>query len=206
MIKFNRNAIIGAAAVFLASAPVAAISQEIEVNKVVVIERGVFRGRDEGRPVAESRLGAVANVRDTMLLQSTTTIRARRSLRFGVRYRVNGTPNGAEIALRLVTRFPDPGLPDPVTGGRLHESAYEIRASIGEHSYRGFTFDQLREIVPGEWIFEFWYGERMIGSQRFCVLEAEPRKLSSEPPADCETLIGQRNPRDFASMAQKDGE
>lgn len=191
MTAVRRKRLLGiAVALLFAGEPVAALSQDIQVDGVSVIERGVFRGRGGGRPVAESHLGAVANVRDITLLHNTTTIFASKGLRFGVRYLINGTPKRAELDLRLVTRFPLAGLFDPVGNLRHHNSAYGLRALIGVPSYREFMFDHEWEIVPGEWIFEFWHGERLIGSQRFCVLDGETPPSSTSLRANCEVLIG----------------
>lgn len=52
--------------------------------------------------------------------------------------------------LRLVTRFPEAGLFDPVAGIRHYASEYSIRGAIGVPAYREFMFDQSWEIVPGE--------------------------------------------------------
>lgn len=194
MTALRRKRLLGmAAALLFAGGPVASLSQDIRVDGVSVIERGVFRGRGGGRPVAESHLGAVANVRDMTLLHNTTTIVARKGLRFGVRYLINGAPKRAELGLRLVTRFPPAGLFDPVGNLRHHESAYDFRAFIGVPSYREFMFDHEWEIVPGEWIFEFWHGERLIGSQRFCVLDGESPLSSTSLRANCEVLIGRHD-------------
>ncbi|MDT9702363.1 DUF3859 domain-containing protein, partial [Streptomyces sp. P17] len=93
-------------------------------------------------------------------VRSTTTIPARQSLRFGLRYVVEGAPAGARVELRLVTVFPEPGLLDPASGVRHYESEYTIRGSIGTQAYREFMFDHTWEIVAGEWIFEFWHDGR----------------------------------------------
>ena len=197
MTTLCRRALLGVTtALFVVGGPVAALSQDIRVDGVSIIERGVFRGRGGGRPAAESHLGAVADVRDMTLLHNKTTIFARKGLRFGVRYLINGTPKRAGLGLRLVTRFPPAGLFDPVAKVRHYESAYDLRAFIGVLSYREFMFDNGWEIVPGEWIFEFWLGGRLLGSQRFCVLDAQFIPEHSTPlHVHCGFFIGQVSAR-----------
>ena len=133
----------------------AALPAEYRVDGVSVFERGIFQASSENLRIAESSFGPVAQVRDVSLVQSTTTILARNSLRFGLRYGITGAPAGAPVDIRLVTRFPEGGLLDPAAGVRHYESEYTIRGAIGAPAYREFMFDQSWEIVAGEWVFEF---------------------------------------------------
>ena len=184
--------VLCAGAVLFAILPVSAgLSDEFRVERVRVLERGIFHASSGNLPIAHSSLGAVANVRNASLVRSTTTIPARQSLRFGLRYVVEGAPAGARVELRLVTVFPEPGLLDPASGVRHYESEYTIRGSIGTQAYREFMFDHTWEIVAGEWIFEFWHDGRKVGSETFCVLDAESAPHRSDPPkANCGFLIG----------------
>lgn len=169
----------------------AGLSDELRVDRVRVLERGIFHASSGNQPIAQSSLGAVANVRNISLVQSTATIPARKSLRFGVRYVVEGAPAGARVELRLVTIFPEAGLLDPASGVRHYESEYTIGGTIGAPAYREFMFDYTWEIVAGEWIFEFWQARRKIGSEKFCVLDAESAPHRSAPSkANCGMLIG----------------
>ncbi|MFH1346409.1 MAG: DUF3859 domain-containing protein [Pseudomonadota bacterium] len=160
-------------------------SQEYHAERVSVLERGIFQAGSRGLPTVRSSLGPVTRVRDVSLIQSTTTIPARISMRIGLRYVITGTPIGASVEIRPVTRFPEMGLLDPISGVRHYRSEY-IRSAIGAPAYREFLFDRSWEIVPGEWAFEFWQGGRNIGMQKFCVIDAE----STSPQANCDFLIG----------------
>lgn len=90
-----------------------------------------------------------------------------------------------------MTVFPEAGLLDPVAGVRHYESEYTIRSAIGVPADREFMFDHSWEIVAGEWVFEFWQAGRKIGSESFCVLDAESAPHRSDPSvASCGFLIG----------------
>lgn len=93
--------------------------------------------------------------------------------------------------MRLVTRFPEAGLLDSDTGRRHYKSEYIVRGAIGTLAYWMFRFDRSWEIVPGEWIFEFWHADRNIGSQRLCVLDAEAAPPGRQPAESCESVVGQ---------------
>lgn len=169
-----------------------ALPDEHRVDRVSVFERGIYRASGGSSPIAVSSFGSVTKVRDVSLVQSTTTVLARKSLRFGLRYAIVGSPSGAPVDIRLVTRFPEAGLLDPVAGIRHYASEYSIRGAIGVPAYREFMFDQAWEIVAGEWIFEFWQAGRNIGSQSFCVLDGESDSRQSAPlHAHCGFMIGQ---------------
>lgn len=95
------------------------------------------------------------------------------------------------MELRLVTVFPESGLLDPASGVRHYESEYTIRGTIGAQAYREFMFDHTWEIVAGEWVFEFWQDGRKVGSETFCVLDADSAPHRSDPSkANCGFLIG----------------
>lgn len=167
-------------------------SEEHRIDRVSVLERGIFQASSRGLPTGHSSFGPVTKVRNVSLVQSTATIPARKSLRFGLRYVITGAPVGTLVDMRLVTRFPETGLLDPVSGIRHYRSEYTIRAAIGAPAYREFMFDQSWEIVPGEWVFEFWQAGRNIGMQKFCVMDAEstPHQAAPLQSANCEFLIG----------------
>jgi hypothetical protein len=130
-------------------------AQEYHAERVSVLERGIFQAGSRGMPTVGSSFGPVTRVRDISLIQSTTTIPARISMRFGLRYVITGTPIGASVEIRLVTRFPETGLLDPISGVRHYRSEYNVRSAIGAAAYREFLFDQSWEIVPGEWPSNF---------------------------------------------------
>lgn len=52
----------------------AGLSDEFRVDRVWVLEQGILHASGGNQPIAQSSLGAVENVRDICLIQSTTTI------------------------------------------------------------------------------------------------------------------------------------
>jgi len=98
-----------AVSLFVILAASASQSEEYRVDRVSVLERGIFEASNHGPPIGHSRFGPVTNVRGVSLVQSTAAIPARKSLRFGLRYVITGAPAGAPVEIRLVTRFPEAG-------------------------------------------------------------------------------------------------
>lgn len=118
-----------------------------------------------------------------------------------MRYVINGAPAGAKVEIKFITRFPEAGLLDPVTGIRHYESEYTAQRVIGAPAYREFRFDRSWEIVSGEWAFEFWHEGQKIGTQKFCVKDAEsnPREADLLQNANCAFLVGR-----ISSNAQRE--
>ncbi len=131
----------------LAASPSAARSDQHQVYKAVVLERGLYQAGSEPYAIAQSSAGPVTMIRNATLVQSTTTILARRFIRFGVRYAITGGLPGAPVNIKLVTRFPEPGLLDTRTGVRHQRGGYKITAQIGAQAYREFKFDHPWEMV-----------------------------------------------------------
>jgi hypothetical protein len=159
------------------------------IATVSVLERGIYAAVDEGRPIARGSLGPVSSVAHVSLIESTELIPGRRTLRFGLRYVVEGPARGRSVDLKLVTRFPDAGLLDPATGVRHTASEYTIATRIGIAAYREFQFHQPWEIVPGQWTFEFWVADRKIGSQQFCVVDEIAEGSVIRPSASRQCIV-----------------
>lgn len=96
-----------------------------------MLETGIFQAQSGDVPDGHSSFGPITKVWDALLVQSTTTIPARKSLRFGLRYVINGAPAGAKVEIKFITHFPEAGLLDPVTGIRHYESEYTAQRVIG---------------------------------------------------------------------------
>jgi hypothetical protein len=163
------------------------------VDRAIALETGIFQAQSGGVPVGHSSFGPVTKVWDASLIQSTTTILARKSLRFGLRYVITGAPAGTKVEIKFITRFPEAGLLDPATGIRHQESEYTAQRVIGAPAYREFRFDRSWEIVSGEWAFEFWHEGRKIGTQKFCVKDAEsaPREADLLQKSNCAFLVAE---------------
>jgi len=158
-------------------------AQTPQIHEVAIFEPGIYRAQS-GPSRHTSTLGPVSGVQNIQLLEKTTTVPARRQVRFGLRYVVNGSPRGSSIELRMVTRFPDEGVLDP-TGQRHFMHEYNMMVQIGIAGYRDYTLDEEWEVVPGRWVFEFWVGNRKLGQQEFCLYEP----TSSQAAVYCRKLI-----------------
>lgn len=159
-------------------------AHDARVSGVRILEKGVYRAvtlEQQNKGIEAAPDG----VRAMKLLTATTTVPARQWVRFGLRYAVAGGPAGAQIDLKLVTKFPPAGLFDPRSGVRHFQLEYVLRRAIGRAYYRDFHLDHIWEVVAGVWTFEFWHRNRKIGEQEFCVV-TPPSNERNAPAAPLE--------------------
>ena len=107
---------------------------------------------------------------DLKLASSTTTVPAQIGTKFGVRYRVVGSPERASVKLTAILRFPGEGLRNPKTGERITQDVTQWTRNIGAVTYNGYSFDEGWELVPGTWTYEIWHDKRKLAEQRFTVV------------------------------------
>jgi len=101
------------------------------------------------------------------LLRESTTITAKLNSTFGLDIIIEGTPRSKSIPVRIVWRYPDPGLHNPDTGKTKFVDDYMDRRQIGEKSTFYWMLGDEWALVPGTWIFELWYENRVLVRQSF---------------------------------------
>lgn len=142
-----------------------------EVDKVAIIEAGIYSARTVRNVARPHDPKATYTVDRIELLESTTTVPARRGIRFGFRYVILGSPKGKNVELGLAINFPKPGFHAPGSDTTYLRSEVTAVRPVGKMAYREFQFDHDWEMIPGLWTFEFWHGDRKVGEQSFCVVK-----------------------------------
>jgi len=157
-------------AAFLVTVPLAAGAAEVKVDRIDVIDAGIYTvetGAATADPGAPGDT-IVAPLKAT-LVEATTAIPGGLGLEFGFRYVVVGAPAGAEVPLDVVITYPPPGLADPADPAPLRESRFTRAKKIGETVYLGYAFENRWEIIPGEWTMEIWFDGRKLAGRSFAV-------------------------------------
>src|SRR5262245_57972040 len=140
------------------------------VDRIEIVEWGIFRHDREAEIAApHTPTGSRNVVKNVRLQQTTTTIPALVGMRFGFRFRVVGSPGGARVDLKFVSRFPSQGLTNPARGKTFSTSEFHSDATIGETTYRGYSFDYDWEVEPGAWTLEVWHEGRKLAEKVFLV-------------------------------------
>ncbi len=141
-----------------------------QVERIEIVEWGLFRHDVQAQLDApESPSGSRKLVDNVRLQQATTTVPALVGMKFGIRFKVVGSPAGARVALKVVFRFPSQGLTNPAKGKTY--SVYESfsNAVVGEVTYRGYGFDYDWEVETGPWTLEVWHEDRKLAEKTFMV-------------------------------------
>ena len=82
--------------------------------------------------------------------------------------------------------FPSSSSSKPIT-----QDEFLLQTRIGETSYAFYTLEDAFELVPGNWVFEIWQGNRRLAMQVFKVITSTPddgKVITST--ADCEAGEG----------------
>ncbi len=145
-------------------------AQKPTISDMFITEYGLYTGDDQGCAQDEQgvRRCAQTNTRHT---ETTLTVPARLGVQFGVRFWVSGKPDGAKVTLRRVWTFPDPGLKSPVVSEPIRRRERMETVTIGGGDFTTYGFDDLWELVPGEWTLEYWQGDHKLLSKTFVVVK-----------------------------------
>ena len=92
-------------------------------------------------------------------------------VRFGVGYRLIGSPGSAVVDIKHVRRFPPEGVINPGTGQRVYSEERDLQFRIDRDDlyvgyYLGDDPDHPSNI-PGIWVFEVWHNNRKLIEQSF---------------------------------------
>ena len=147
------------------------------VTGVIITNAGTYTGQSTSTPASAGQLsptGTVGRAADWHFVSDAPDVAATVGTQFGIEFRIDGTPLGDGITLRLVLAFPPQGIRNPNTGDMMH--AANIAApnmKIGALCILGYGFDNAWEIVPGVWKAQIWHQNRMLAERTFTVSKAE---------------------------------
>jgi len=152
--------------------PLIAVADAPRVDRIDITEFGIYVADTTSKTNAsQTPTGTVSNLANVRHAETTQTVSAQLGVRFGYRYNVVGSPNGAEATLRFKTLFPAPGIRNPTTGQQMNQAEYDRAKTIGSSSYRDYGFDHDWEMVPGVWTLQIWYQDHMLAEQKFTVVK-----------------------------------
>ena len=102
------------------------------------------------------------NVTEGVIFKNkTTNIPAEKGISFGIKYVVNGEPEGSKVKLKVVAIHP------PIKG-RTKSSAM-VDAKVGTWRADFYTFNENYELLEGEWIFQIYDRDNLLIEKSFTV-------------------------------------
>ena len=132
-----------------------------EVSVQGPVEFGVFEGSK-----AELQSGERVIRRSNETIQATHTVPARLGTKFGIRYQLAGkTAEGQPLTLLYFT----PGIRTP--DGVRHDKLEVVQKLLpgAPQDVMAYEFTESHEVVPGEWRFMVFQGDRLLTQQSFTV-------------------------------------
>ena len=125
------------------------------------VEFGVFEG-----PKAELQSGERVLRRSNEQIQATTVVPAKLGTKFGLRYQLLGkVAEDTPLTLLYFT----PGI--RTADGQRHDK-FEVTQKLvpgAPQDVMAYEFTESHEVVPGEWRFMVFQGDRLLAEQRFTV-------------------------------------
>lgn len=125
------------------------------------VEAGVFESRYQDQQPGERLL-----TRGDQRINATQVVPARIGTKFGLRYRLEGKrADDTPLTLLYLT----PGVIDP--NGERHDR-YEVVQKLVPDApldVMAFEFTETHELVPGQWHFLVFQGDRKLAEHRFDV-------------------------------------
>jgi hypothetical protein len=86
---------------------------------------------------------------------------------FGVQVRIIGKPAGAKVPIKVIWRYPEPGLKNPTTGTTKFSDEYTDSRPIGESPVFYWNLAEEWTLVPGTWTIELRQDDRKLLVQDF---------------------------------------
>lgn len=132
-----------------------------EVRVEGPVEYGVFDG-----PTAELQSGERVLRRSNEHIRQTEVVPAKLGTKFGLRYQLAGkVAEGTPLTLLYFT----PGIRTP--DGQRHDK-FEVTQKLvpgAPQDVMAYEFTESHEVVPGEWRFMVFQGDRLLAQQHFTV-------------------------------------
>jgi hypothetical protein len=147
----------------------AIVAQQANVQRIDITEHGLYTA-DTAKVLQPTEEGISRSTVDHVRLAvKTNTVPMQIGVQFGLWYTVVGSPAGANVPVRVRMVFPQAGLHPPGTSEPVLESPETDTVQIGKSIFTAYTLEEKWELVPGDWTFELWVGDRKLASQTFTV-------------------------------------
>lgn len=146
------------------------LAADTQVTGIEIVNFGIYAADITSTTPENSGIGHNV-VTNQKLAARTATIPAQIGVHFGVECKVLGSPAGAQVTVRRVTRFPSVGLQRPGAKEPTYVSERDVTKLIGNVSYSDYSIDDSWEAIPGKWRLEFWIDGRKLAEQEFTLVK-----------------------------------
>jgi len=134
-----------------------------------VIEYGIYDILHDGGIIPSKNTSTgKAHAPSTLKLRSETQrVAIKKGRFFGFKIRLEPFPGLRSVTLKEVVKHPAMTLPDGSvkTGFSIIEKKKVSQQVV--FALAGYYFDEPYEMVPGDWVFQYWLGDRLLVEQIF---------------------------------------
>jgi len=146
------------------------------VEDISIVSYGRYRARtDSNVEVPFSTTGSLALVTDLKLIEETKVIKSGLGTRFGVKFKLIGSPSGKKVPVKVFVRHP------PFRNSKTKEVScldqWDMYPRLGQIVYAGWEFTQSWELIPGLWSIHIACQEKVWKGQQFIIEMAEPEPI-----------------------------
>lgn len=145
-------------------------AQDVNIQGLEIVSYGIYTA-DKAGTRRDANGVLTTNIDNIRISAATRTVPAQIGVKFGLQYKVVGTPAGAPVQLREVVIYPPGGI-HPPGKDTLISVAADVSVKIGTEMRSDFYgFDDSWELVPGTWTFQIWRGTHRLAEQKFTVVK-----------------------------------
>jgi len=138
--------------------------------KIDIIEYGIYSSEIIGTIYAPLTTSGKYNVvKNVKLIKKTDKIPATKGTKFGLFYRIHGEPEGDEVYITEIVKFPSPGYRDPKTGKLFRQSEFSGIKKIGTKNFVAGVFSEDWDLFPGTWAIQLWHNNQKVAEKSFLV-------------------------------------
>jgi len=140
-----------------------------EITGGKILKYGIYTATEVKIVKAEGTAAGKRRIsEDAEILENTTQIPATIGKGFGIRYVINGKPDGRQINIRV--KVAHPPMKNPEKEKAVTISEYTRKAKIGTIIWNDYTFDEEWELVTGKWTIQIYYKDQKLLEKTFTVI------------------------------------
>jgi hypothetical protein len=161
---------IGLLAILLIVLIYVPIARAADVTSIEIIEYGKYTVQRVGEATKTETGTLESKTSGVTFVQQTQNILATHTNALGVRFKVHGSPSGEAVTVKVVLKTP--GITPP---GRkkVFDHSTNYQANIEEPFLYWWGFREKWEMVPGTYIIQLFYNDKMYAEKTFKVTTAK---------------------------------
>lgn len=143
-----------------------------KLPEIEICEFGIYTSetavsiRDDNVPSGARRI-----VRNIELVERTSVIPCLTSDKcFGVRYKIDGEPNGAVFELEIRKVFPSPGKWDNFNNEYITQYSYFINRKLGDLAFTAIALSDAKNLIPGRWKIQLLVDDTVLAEKAFTLM------------------------------------